>query len=105
MPLRDILSGMEKNNYVYILKCADGTLYTGWATELEKRVRNHNASKGAKYTRTRRPVRLVYHEEYKDKREAQRREYAIKQLTRAEKEKLINDKTNSKGYILSEPEI
>ena len=96
---------MEKSHFVYILKCADGTLYTGWTTDLNKRVKTHNDGKGAKYTRARRPVRLVYHEEYSDKIEAQRREYAIKQLTRAEKERLIDGKANSTGYILSEPEI
>lgn len=80
---------MIRRNYVYILKCADGTLYTGWTTDLDKRVRAHNLGQGAKYTRARRPVELVYHEAFDDKIEAQRREYSIKQLTRAEKERLI----------------
>lgn len=79
----------EKKNYVYILKCADGTYYTGWTTDPEKRVRVHNSGKGAKYTRPRRPVELIYTEEYWNKTDAQSREYAIKQLTRAEKEELI----------------
>lgn len=75
--------------YVYILRCSDDTLYTGWTTDLRHRVATHNSGKGAKYTRSRRPVELVYYEEYDDKIEAQRRERAIKKLTRAEKEKLI----------------
>jgi putative endonuclease len=86
---------MEKKHYVYILKCADGTLYTGWTTDMEKRIRTHNDGKGAKYTRSRRPVKLEYYEEYDDKTIAQRREYAIKQMSRNEKEKLINDKADS----------
>ena len=78
-----------KKHYVYILKCADNTLYTGYSTDPERRTRVHNTGKGAKYTRPRRPVELIYTEEFDNKTEAQRREYAIKQLTRAEKEKLI----------------
>jgi len=81
---------MNKKHYVYILKCSDGTYYTGYTTDPERRTQAHNSGKGAKYTRARRPVKLIYTEEYDDKTEAQRREYAIKQLTRAEKEKLIN---------------
>ena len=77
--------------FVYILKCADETLYTGIATELERRVEEHNGSdKGAKYTRVRRPVRLVYSEEYPDRSAASKREYEIKKkMSRAEKLKLI----------------
>lgn len=78
-------------NYTYILKCADGTYYTGWTVDLEKRVGLHNSGKGAKYTRSRRPVELVYYEMYEDRREAMRREYAIKQLTREKKQMLIRD--------------
>ena len=86
---------MEQKHYVYILKCADGTFYTGYSTDPERRMKVHNSGKGAKYTRARRPVEIIYTEEFEDKAEAQRREYAIKQLTRAEKEKLINDKADS----------
>ena len=78
-----------KKHYVYILQCSDGTFYTGYTTDPERRTRVHNSGKGAKYTRSRRPVELIYTEEYDNKTEAQRREYAIKQLTRAEKEQLI----------------
>lgn len=83
---------MEKKHFVYILECADGTFYTGWTTDLTRRVEVHNSGKGAKYTRARRPVELVFFEEFDDKIEAQRREYAIKRLSRADKEKLIAGK-------------
>ncbi|HHO65960.1 MAG TPA: GIY-YIG nuclease family protein [Epsilonproteobacteria bacterium] len=78
--------------YVYMVKCADDTLYTGIATELERRIEEHNASdKGAKYTRVRRPVELVYSETYPDRSTASKREYEIKKkMTRAEKLALIH---------------
>lgn len=81
-----------KRNYTYMVKCSDGTLYTGWTTNLEHRVKAHNDGEGAKYTRSRRPVELVYYEEYATKVEAMKREYSIKQLTRKQKEKLIENK-------------
>lgn len=77
--------------YVYMLLCGDGTLYTGWTTHLEKRVEVHNQGKGAKYTRSRLPVKLVYWEVYSEKSEALRREAAIKKLTRSQKMELINN--------------
>ena len=76
-------------NYVYILECSDGSWYTGWTTDLEHRVKTHNSGQGAKYTRSRLPVRLIYSEEYETARQARQREYAIKRLTRAQKEKLV----------------
>ena len=76
-------------NYTYILSCADGTLYTGWTNDLERRVAAHNAGKGGKYTRTRLPVTLLYCEQFETKEEAMSREYAIKQLTRSQKLALI----------------
>ena len=76
-------------NYTYILKCQDGSFYTGWTNDLEKRIQAHNAGKGAKYTRNRRPVKLIYWEEYETKGEAMKREYAIKRMSRQEKEKLV----------------
>ena len=79
----------EDMNYTYILKCSDETLYTGWTNDLEKRINAHNAGKGAKYTKNRRPVELAYYEEFVTKEEAMSREYAIKQLTRRKKEELI----------------
>ncbi len=82
-------------NYVYILKCADNTLYTGWTNNLEKRLKAHSTGKGAKYTKARLPVELVYYEEFEGKIEAMRREYQIKQLNRKEKLKLINTENNN----------
>lgn len=78
--------------YVYMLRCADGSLYTGYTDDPQRRVRVHNAGKGAKYTRSRLPVELVYQETCADKSEALRREYAIKHLTREQKLKLMGDK-------------
>lgn len=75
--------------YTYIVECADGTYYTGWTTDLTARVTAHNARIGARYTRARIPVQLVYWEKYNDKPSAQRREVAIKKLTRAQKEQLV----------------
>lgn len=77
-------------NFTYILRCADGTYYTGWTNNLEKRLAAHNAGVASKYTRSRRPVELVYHECFETKEEAMGREWRIKQLTRTQKEALIN---------------
>lgn len=76
-------------NYTYILGCSDGTYYTGWTNNLEKRLQAHNQGKGAKYTKARRPVSLLYYESFPSKSEAMKREYEIKQLSRKEKEALI----------------
>ena len=76
-------------NYTYILKCKDNTLYTGWTNNLEKRLEAHNAGRCAKYTKARLPVELVYYEQFETKEEAMRREYAIKQMTRVQKENMI----------------
>ena len=75
--------------YAYIVECADGTLYSGWTNDLEKRIAAHNAGQGAKYTRSRRPVTLRYYEEFEDKSEALRRECALKKMSRAKKKALI----------------
>jgi putative endonuclease len=75
--------------YCYILECSDGTYYTGWSTDPQRRLRQHNSGKGARYTHSRRPVRLVYVEECPDKSVALKRERAIKALTRQRKEKLF----------------
>lgn len=80
---------MRKGNYMYILECADGSFYTGWTNDLQKRLRLHNQGKASKYTRSRLPVRLVYMEEHQTKQEAMKREYAIKQLSRQDKMQLI----------------
>ncbi|WP_330665105.1 GIY-YIG nuclease family protein [Tepidibacter sp.] len=76
-------------NYVYIIECSDGTLYTGYTNNLDKRIYTHNKGKGAKYTRFRLPVKLRYYEQYELKSEALKREYKIKQMTRKQKLKLI----------------
>ena len=82
---------MAERNFTYIVKCSDGSLYTGWTTDIEKRLEAHNSGKGAKYTKSRRPVTLVYYEEFATKEEAMKREYAIKQMKREEKKALILD--------------
>ena len=79
-------------NYTYLLQCADGSLYCGWTNCLWERVKVHNEGRGAKYTRGRRPVELVYFEEFATKQEAMQREAAIKRLTRQEKEKLAESR-------------
>ncbi|GGI43332.1 GIY-YIG nuclease family protein [Mammaliicoccus stepanovicii] len=79
------------NHYTYILECKDQTLYTGYTTDLERRIKMHNEGKGAKYTKIRRPVKLVYHEVYDNKSDALKREYAMKQLSRAKKLALIKE--------------
>lgn len=72
-----------------MVRCRDGSLYTGYTTDIEKRIEAHNEGKGAKYTRSRRPVELVYFEEYPTKEEAMSREWHIKRLTRKKKEELV----------------
>ncbi|MBR1438242.1 MAG: GIY-YIG nuclease family protein [Synergistaceae bacterium] len=83
-------AGTEKHFFVYLLRCSDRTLYCGWTTDLQKRLNAHNSGTGAKYTRARRPVELVYYEESENKNSAMKREYEIKHLSRAEKLRLIN---------------
>jgi putative endonuclease len=78
--------------YCYIVECADGTYYTGWALDLQRRVDTHNKGRGAKYTRMRLPVKLVYMEEQPDVRSAMKREIAIKKMGRKGKEKLVEGK-------------
>lgn len=77
------------DHVVYVLECADGSLYTGYTTDVERRVAEHNAGDGAKYTRSRTPVEVVYRERYDSKSTAMSREYEIKQHSRAEKERLV----------------
>ena len=73
-----------------IVTCSDGSLYTGWTNDLEKRLRAHNEGKGAKYTKSRRPVVLAYYEEFQTKEEAMRREWEIKQMSRQKKMRMIS---------------
>ena len=78
--------------FCYIVECADGTFYTGWSTDPARREKTHNAGRGAKYTRMRRPVKLIYIEELLDKSSALKRERAIKKFSRKKKEKLVANK-------------
>lgn len=75
--------------FVYMLRCADGSLYTGWTTDLERRLNQHNQGTASKYTRARLPVTMVYHQEVDSRSEALKREWAIKKLSRSEKERLL----------------
>ena len=78
-------------NYTYILQCSDQSLYTGWTNNLEQRIKQHNAGKGGRYTRSRCPVKLVYYETFETKEEAMSREWHIKRLSRKDKLALIKD--------------
>ena len=85
--------------WVYILRCADDTLYTGCTDDVERRCAAHNSGRGAKYTRGRGPVTVIYREEYPDKPAALRREAAVKKLSRAEKLRLISSDATTKGPL------
>ena len=87
----------KEEAYTYIVECCDGSLYTGWTNHLEERMKCHNEGKGAKYTRSRLPVRLMYYEVFDTKQEAMKREYAIKKLTRKDKLILIEKQALEKG--------
>ncbi len=78
-------------NYVYLLRCADGSLYCGWTTDPDARLAAHNSGKGAKYTRSRLPVTLAHIEAYEDRHEALSREWHVKRMSKAEKEKLAGE--------------
>ncbi len=77
--------------YAYMVVCSDSTLYTGYTDDLVRRMQAHNSGKGAKYTRSRRPVKLVYWEKFSTKRQAMQREYAIKQWPRRQKLRLLSE--------------
>ncbi|AYX88891.1 GIY-YIG nuclease family protein [Staphylococcus cohnii] len=81
---------MDKH-FIYIVRCKDGSLYTGYAKDIEQRVAKHNSGQGAKYTKIRRPVELVYQEVFDTKSEAMKREYEIKTFSRQEKLQLISE--------------
>ena len=81
-------------NYVYMLRCRDGSLYTGWTNDLVKRLKAHNSGSSSKYTRTRLPAELVYFEEWESKEAAMSREWHIKRLSREEKLKLIENRSS-----------
>ena len=85
-------------NYVYLLRCNDDSLYCGWTTDLDARLKAHNSGRGAKYTRSRLPVTLVYHEVYADLHEALSREWHIKRMSRGEKLALIGKEEGIHGH-------
>ena len=88
-PAEKAVEKPAETNYTYLLRCADGSLYAGWTNDLEKRLEAHQSGKGAKYTKAHLPVELVYHETFDTKEEAMRREYELKQMTKAQKEALV----------------
>ncbi len=85
--------------YVYMVECADGSLYTGWTMDIPNRIAAHNDGTGARYTRGRGPVRLAYMEEVADKQTAQKREWAIKKLTRLQKEQMVSSFDLSSAWV------
>lgn len=87
----------NEENYTYMVRCSDGSFYIGWTNHLEKRIKAHNSGNGAKYTKSRRPVELVYYETFQTKQEAMSREYHLKQLTHVQKQELL-DKTRNNCY-------
>lgn len=87
-------------NYTYLLRCADGSFYCGWTNHLKERVEAHNRGAGAKYTKGRRPVTLIYYEEFPTKQEAMRREYELKKLSRIQKQRLIANSTSDEHSVL-----
>ena len=87
---------MRRSYFCYILECADGTYYTGWTVDPQRRVAVHNKGRGARYTRTRCPVKLVYVEELPDQKSAMKREIAIKRMKRERKRMLIGGRAKSK---------
>ena len=87
--------------WCYIVRCADGTLYTGWTTDPARRLRAHNAGRGARYTRSRRPVQLVYLESCPNRAAALQREHQIKRLSRKQKEALIASASLPFGYSVN----
>ena len=85
---------MKRSAYVYLLRCSDGTIYTGWTLDVARRVKTHKQGRGARYTRTRRPVTLIYQERLPSRRAAMRREIAIKRWSRARKLALAEKRSN-----------
>ncbi|WP_088043523.1 GIY-YIG nuclease family protein [Bacillus sp. EAC] len=85
----------NSKHYLYVLECNDASFYAGYTTNIERRIKQHNDGKGAKYTRSRVPVRCIYQEEFLSKREAMQAEYAFKQLTRTNKERYMREGKNN----------
>ena len=90
---------MKEKHYAYMLRCADNTIYSGYTTDLQRRLSVHNSGKGAKYTKIRLPVKLIYFEEFETKSLAMKREYEFKQLTRKQKEQLANSICIKSEYV------
>ena len=88
---------MKEMNYVYLVRCADGSLYCGWTNDPERRLSAHNAGRGGKYTRARRPVTLVWLERFATKEEAMSREFRVKRMSRAAKLRLIGENAGAAG--------
>jgi putative endonuclease len=86
------------NNFAYMVECADGSVYCGYTNDLSKRIKAHNSGKGAKYTRSRLPVRLIYFEEFDTKEEAMSREWHLKQLSHTQKKKLSENFTVPESF-------
>lgn len=86
----------KNNHFFYVLECKDGSYYGGYTINLEHRIAMHNAGKGAKYTRAKRPVRCIHSEQFDTKREAMQAEYQFKQLARSAKERYLNQKETHK---------
>ncbi|ODS50220.1 MAG: putative endonuclease [Halanaerobium sp. 4-GBenrich] len=88
----EVIKDNKSNNlhYIYVVECSDGSFYTGYTTDVERRLEEHNAGQGAKYTRGRLPVKLRHQESFKNRSLAQKREYEIKQLPRSKKEELLD---------------
>ncbi len=103
-PIQDFIIGekdtMEGTAYTYMVECGDGSLYTGWTNHLTKRIQNHNQGKGAKYTRSRLPVHLVYYEVFATRQEAMQRECAIKKLHHKDKLQLIGQLQKDKSDMI-----
>jgi len=97
--MKNGIAGGGPMPYTYIVQCADGSFYTGWTTDLENRLQVHNDGKGARYTRSRRPVRLVYLEVHPNRSEAQRREATVRRLRRDQKEALVSAFKDAKLHI------
>lgn len=95
-------NGLVADFFCYILECSDGTLYTGWTTDPQRRLREHNAGRGAQYTRARRPTRLVYLETHRTRRSAMKREHQIKRRGRQHKLRLIAELDDDPWQLLEE---
>lgn len=93
--MKELTPPSEKGNYTYMLLCGDGSLYTGWTNDLKKRLAAHRSGNGAKYTRSREPVRLVWYQCLENKSQAMKKEAEIKKLTRKDKEMLISSRDNN----------